>query len=93
MLWLMWELIIFRVLFKLNRPGLWPNDPVRGHKYIRRWSTKVEVEITSQEELKGIYNRSKPIQVKSHLRTFIRDGLKHSYPPEYSFKGTLWLRG
>ena len=30
-------------------------------------------------------------EVKSHLRTFIRDGLKPSYPPEYNFKGTLWL--
>ena len=30
-------------------------------------------------------------EVKSHLETFIRDGLKPSYSPEYSFKGILWL--
>ena len=29
-------------------------------------------------------------EVKSHLGIFIRGGLKLSYPPEYSFKGTLW---
>ena len=30
--------------------------------YIRGRSTKVEVEIALQEELKGIYDRSKPIR-------------------------------
>ena len=85
----MWGQIIPRVLFRLNGPGLWPNDPIRGHKYIRRRLTKVEVKMTLQEELKGVYDRSKPIRGESHLGTFIRDGLKHSYPPEYSFKGTL----
>ena len=50
MLWLMWEPIISRVLFKLNGPGLWPNDPVRGHKYIRGRSTKVEVKMALQEK-------------------------------------------
>ena len=58
----MWGPIISRVLFRLNGLGLWPNDPVRGHKYIRRQSTKVEVEMALQEELKGIYDRSKPIR-------------------------------
>ena len=58
----MWGPIIFRVLFRLNGPSLWPNDPVRGHKYIRRRLTKVEVKMALQEELKGIYDRSKPIR-------------------------------
>ena len=60
----LWGPIISRVLFRLNGPGLWPNDPVRGHKYIRGRSTKVEVEMALQEELKGIYDRSKPIRGK-----------------------------
>ena len=55
------------VLFRL---GLWPNDPVRGRRHIRRRSTKVEMEIALQEELKGIYSRPKPIQ----------GGLKHLNP-------------
>ena len=50
------------VLFRLNRLGLWPNNPVRGRRHIRGWSTKVEMEIALQEELKGIYNRPKPIR-------------------------------
>ena len=50
------------VLFRLNRLGLWPNDPVRGRRRIRGRSTKVEMEIASQEELKGIYSRPKPIR-------------------------------
>ena len=33
------------VLFRLNRLGLWPNDPIRGRRHIRGQSTKVEVEI------------------------------------------------
>ena len=60
-IYILWGPIISRVLFRLNGPGLWPNDPVREHKYIRGWSTKVEVKMTLQEELKGIYDRSKPI--------------------------------
>ena len=62
-----------RVLFRLNGPGLWPNDPVRGHKYIRGWSTKIEVKMALQEELKGIYDRSKPIRgEKSHQNFYPR---------------------
>ena len=66
----MWGLVASRVLFRLNGLGLWPNDPVRGRRHIWGRSTKVEVEIALQEELKVIYNRSKPI----------RGGLKHPYP-------------
>ena len=58
------------VLFKLDRLGLWPNDLVRGRRHIRGRSTKVEMEIALQEELKGIYSRPKPIQ----------GGLKHLNP-------------
>ena len=50
----MWGPVASRVLFRLNRLGLWPNDPVRGRRHIRWWSTKVEVEIVLQEELKDI---------------------------------------
>ena len=74
----LWGPIISGVLFRLNGPGLWPNDPVRGHKYIRGRSTKVEVEMALQEELKGIYDRSKPI----------RGGLKPSYTPKCFLKVT-----
>ena len=38
------------------------NDPVRGRRHIQGRSTKVEVEIALQEELKVIYNRPKPIR-------------------------------
>ena len=63
------------------------NDPVRGHKHIRGQSTREEVEMALQEELKVIYDRPKPI--RGDLGTFIQGGLKPFYPLEYSFKGTL----
>ena len=50
------------VLFRMNGLGLWPNDPVRGRRHIRGWSTKVEVEIALQEVLKVVYSRPKPIR-------------------------------
>ena len=50
------------VLFRLNGLGMWPNDPVRGRRHIRGRSTKVEVEIALQEELKVVYSRPKPIR-------------------------------
>ena len=56
----LWGPVASGVLFILNRLGLWPNDPVRGRRHIRGRSTKVEMEITLQEELKIIYNRPKP---------------------------------
>ena len=55
----MWGPVASRVLFRLNRLGLWPNDPVRGRRHIQGRSTRVEVEIALQEELKDIYNRPK----------------------------------
>ena len=73
------------VLLRLNRLDLWPNDPVRGRRHIRGRSTKVEVEIALQEELKDIYNGPKPIRGG----TFVQGGLKHPYPLRYCFKGTL----
>ena len=42
---LMWGPIISRVLFRLNGLGLWPNNPVQGHKHIRGRLTRVEVEM------------------------------------------------
>ena len=69
----MWGPIISKVLFRLNGLGLWPNDLIRGHKYIRGRLIKVEVEMALQEELKGIYDRSKPIQgEKSHRNLYLR---------------------
>ena len=58
----LWGPVIFGVLFRLNGLGLWPIDPVRGCRHIRGRSTKVEVEMALQEELKVIYDRSKPIR-------------------------------
>ena len=69
----MYGLVISGVLFRLNGLGLWPNDPVRGRRHVQGRSTKVEAEMTLQEELKVIYDRPKPV----------RGGLKPSYPPEY----------
>ena len=50
------------VLFRLDRLGLWPNDPVQERGHVRGRSIKVEMEVALQEELKGIYNRPKPIR-------------------------------
>ena len=58
----MWGPVISGVLFRLNGLGLWSIDPVRGCKHIRGRSTKVEVEMALQEELKVIYDRPKPIR-------------------------------
>ena len=59
---LMWGPIISKILFRLNGLGLWPNDLIRGRRYIQGRSIKVEVEMTLREELKGIYDRPKPIR-------------------------------
>ena len=58
----------------------WPSPRTAGRRRVWGRSTKVEAEMVLQEELKVIYDRPKPI----------RGGLKPSYPPKYSFKGTLW---
>ena len=68
-------------LFRLNRLGLWPNDPVRGRRLIRGRSTKVEVEIALQEELKGIYNRPKPIRGENLPRNIFPRWLETSLSP------------
>ena len=60
--------VVFGVLFRLNGLGLWPNDPVQGRRHIRGWSTKVEVEMALQEELKVIYNKPKPIRGEKSLQ-------------------------
>ena len=79
----MWGPVISRVLFRLNGLGLWPIDLVRGCRHIRGWSTKVEVEMALQEELKVIYDRPKPIRGEKSPRNI---GLEHSDPPGYCFK-------
>ena len=58
----MWGPVVSGVLFGLNGLGLWPIDPIRGYGHIRGWSTKVEVEMALQEELKVVYDRPKPIR-------------------------------
>ena len=63
----MWGPIISGVLFRLNGLGLWPNDPIRGRRHVQGRSTKVEAEMTLQEELKVIYDRPKPIQGEKSL--------------------------
>ena len=42
------------------------------------------------EELKVIIVIPNLSKVKSHLGTFVRGGLKPSYPSEYSFNVTSW---
>ena len=42
------------------------------------------------EELKGIMVIPNLSEVKSHLKIFVRGGMKPSYPSEYSFNVTLW---
>ena len=50
------------VLFRLDRLGLWLNDPVRECGHVRERLTKVKMEVALQEELRGIYTRPKPIR-------------------------------
>ena len=62
--------LLLEVPFRLNGLGLWPNDPVRERRRIRRQSTKIEIEIALPEKLKGIYNRPKPIRGEKPPRNF-----------------------
>ena len=78
---LMWGPVASRVLFKLNRLDLWPNDPVRGRRHIRGQSAKVEVEIVLQEELKDIYKKPKPIRDEKSSRNICPRWLETSLPP------------
>ena len=68
------------ILFRLDRLGLWPNDPIRERGHIRGRSTKVEMEVALQEELKVFIADLNLSKVNSHLETFVRDGLKHPNP-------------
>ena len=69
------------VLFRLDRLGLWPNDPVRGRRYIQGRSTKVEMEVALQEELKGIYSRPRPIRGEKSPRNVCLRWLETSQSP------------
>ena len=86
----MWGPVISGVLLRLYGMGLRPNDPIRGHWQVRGWSAKVITGVALKEELKVFVVIPNLSEVKSHLGTFVRGGLKHSYPSGYSFKGTLW---
>ena len=50
------------VLFKLDRLGLWPNNPIRGRGHIRGRSNKEEMEVVLKEELKDIYSGPKHVR-------------------------------
>ena len=86
----MWGPVISGVLLRLYVMGLRPNDQIRGHWQVRGWSAKVITGVALKEELKVFMVIPNLSEVKSHLRTFVRGDLKHSYPSRYSFKGTLW---
>ena len=62
------------ILFRLDRLGLWPNDPIRERGHIRGRSTKVEMEVALQEELKVFITDLNLPEVNSHLKTFARGG-------------------
>ena len=50
------------VRFRLDRLGLWPNDPIRERGHVRGRLTKGEMEVALQEKLRGICSRPKPIR-------------------------------
>ena len=79
----MWEPVASGALFRLNGLGLWPNDLVRGRRHIRGQSTKVEVEIALQEELKVIYNRPKSIRGEKLPRNI--------YPRRFETSLSPWI--
>ena len=87
----MWGPVASGVLFRLNGLGLWHNDPIRGRRHIRGRSTKVEVKVALQEELKVVYSRPKPIwDEESPLNICLR-WFETSLSPWILFEGTLWL--
>ena len=45
-----WDQLLLEVLFKLDRRGLWFNNPVRGRVQIRGLSLKEEINVVLQEE-------------------------------------------
>ena len=70
-----------KVLFRLDRLGLWPNNLVRGRGHIRGRSTKEEMEVVLQEELKGIYIGPKPIRGEQSPRNICPRWLETSQSP------------
>ena len=86
----LWGPVISGVLLRLYGMGLLPNDPIRGHWQVRGWSVKVITGVALKEELKVFMVIPNLFEVKSHLGTFVWDGLKPSYPSEYSFNVTSW---
>ena len=87
---LLWGPVISSVLLRLYGMGLRPNDPIRGHWQVWGWLAKVITGVALKEELKVIMVIPNLFEVKSHLETFVRSGLKSSYPSEYSFNVTSW---
>ena len=79
----MWGPVVSGVLCGLNGLGLWPIDLVRGCRYIRGWSTKVEVEMELQEELKVVYDRLKPVRGEKLPRNI--------YPRWFETLLTFWI--
>ena len=68
--------------------GLWPNDPIWRYWQVRGWSVKVITGVALTEELKVIMVIPNLSEVKSHLKIFVRGGMKPTYPSEYSFNVT-----
>ena len=85
---LLWGPVISRVLLRLYGMGLRPNDPIQGYWQVRGWSVKVITRVVLTKELKVIMVLPNLSEVKSHLGTFVRGGLKPSYSSEYSFNVT-----
>ena len=88
MSYILWGPVISGVLLRLYGLGLRPTDPIRGHRQVRGRLAKVITGMALKEELKVIMVSPNLSEVKSHIETFIRGGLKPSYPPEYYFKVT-----
>ena len=89
MIYRLWGKLIFdcgdqlplEVLFRLNRLGLWPKNPVQGRGHIRGRSTKEEMEVVLQEELKGIYSGPKHIRGEQSPWNFCPRWLETSQSP------------
>ena len=86
----MWRPVISGVLLRLYGMGLQPNDLIRGYWQVWGWSIKVITGVVLTEELKVVMVIPNLSEVKSHLGTFVRGGLKPSYPSEYSFNVISW---
>ena len=69
------------VLFRLDRLGLWSNNLVRGRGHIRGRSTKEEMEVVLQEELKNIYSGPKHVRREQSPRNFCPRWLETSQSP------------